>query len=592
MCFQFVVQQNDYHLPSLTVRETLLFHAKLRLDETQPDFKETVVNAREAFHNERVRQVLQMLGLTRCRHVCVGNAEKKGISGGEKRRLSVGVQLLSDPSICLLDEPTTGLDAFTARHVVMTLKRLATGQTGQNDEDEDLQLSPVSVTPMGNTHMQRPRTVVFSIHQPRYDVFALFDEVVLMSRGHVMWTGDTVSMLQHFAHLDFVCPSLTNPADFILDISSIDMRTVDDEQRTRNRWQLLVAAFVSRISDAVSMESSSIPTSLPTEPNTPTKQLQLSTTNEIDIADVSIMQSPPDHTMPSNEKTLFTAFPLVLHRAWLNLFRQPELLTVRLTQTLFYALILCIYYAPAKNTQQSIQNRVGNLYEFTALTFVGMLNCIAIFPTERNVFYREYFDGFYSSWCFIAVYFSLAAPLSAIASAVFSVLMACAVGLQPTFLAFLQFTYITWTFLMTGEALGVLFCTLFDEIGFSVNVVSVVISFFGVMAGFISPTMDQGLIYFSYLSPMRWGAFLLMHISFENESFRCDKSAVSGGGGSVPCLSTGEEVLQLYNFGSQENFKQGRYGESFHYYMSAIVMLIFVIIAVASTRIRAWRLSH
>ena len=69
--------------------------------------------------------MLSTLDLHACAHTRVGDAELKGISGGEKRRLSLGVQLLADPAVCLLDEPTTGLDAFTARHVVQTLQQLA-----------------------------------------------------------------------------------------------------------------------------------------------------------------------------------------------------------------------------------------------------------------------------------------------------------------------------------------------------------------------------------------------------------------------------------------------------------------------------------
>jgi ATP-binding cassette subfamily G (WHITE) protein 8 (sterolin 2) len=101
--------------------------------------------------------------------------------------------------VCLLDEPTTGLDAFTARHVVETLQDLA-----------------------HKTH----RTVVMSIHQPRYDVFALIDDVILLSRGRQIWSGPSRRMLDHFETTGHPCPSLTNPADFILDISSIDVSGV------------------------------------------------------------------------------------------------------------------------------------------------------------------------------------------------------------------------------------------------------------------------------------------------------------------------------------------------------------------------------
>ena len=109
------MQQFDFHLPSLTVKETLLFHANLRLPLGTELLK----------RQQRVQQVLSTLDLHQCAHTRVGDAELKGTSGGEKRRLSLGVQLLADPAVCLLDEPTTGLDAFTDRHVVQTLQQLA-----------------------------------------------------------------------------------------------------------------------------------------------------------------------------------------------------------------------------------------------------------------------------------------------------------------------------------------------------------------------------------------------------------------------------------------------------------------------------------
>lgn len=92
------VQQFDFHMPSLTVEETLLFHAHMRLS------RETTAQQRRA----AVMKVVTQLGLQQCFTTRVGGDEIKGISGGEKRRLSVGVQLLADPPVCLLDEPTTG----------------------------------------------------------------------------------------------------------------------------------------------------------------------------------------------------------------------------------------------------------------------------------------------------------------------------------------------------------------------------------------------------------------------------------------------------------------------------------------------------
>lgn len=129
------VRQDDFLLPFLTVRETLSFAAALRLPKT--------VSA--ATRNAIVEQTMFELGLTDAADVVVGGPFRKGISGGEKRRLSIGCTLVQMPSVLVLDEPTTGLDSFTAFQILETLKKLA----------------------------QRGRTVIVTLHGPRSDAFPL-----------------------------------------------------------------------------------------------------------------------------------------------------------------------------------------------------------------------------------------------------------------------------------------------------------------------------------------------------------------------------------------------------------------------------------
>lgn len=392
------VQQADFHLPLLTVRETLEFHANLRLPQS--------ILKEEKLH--RVRNVAQLLGLTQCLDIRVGSEELKGISGGEKRRLSVGVQLLLDPSVCLLDEVTTGLDSFTARHVVETLK---------------------SITSLN-------RTVVLSIHQPRYDVFSLIDNVILLSRGRLVWTGTSKAMLKHFANLNFPCPDLCNPADFILDLSSIDFRSSDRELKSRDRLNLLVNA-------APSMDL---------ESPTPCSESLYATNNNIlqQSAKIEhISESNPEH-MKIKQVPLYLSLPLILERSYINQRRQPILITTRISQALFYALILSAFYAPVGDNQNSIQNRIGNLYGVTSLTFIGMLNCIAVFPVERDVFYREYLDGGFSETAFWITYYIFALPFLIISGALVSVLMTYAIGLQPTGEAFILFLFVSFCFMFCG----------------------------------------------------------------------------------------------------------------------------------------------
>ena len=177
-------------------------------------------------------------------------------------------------------------------------------------------------------------------------------------------------------------------------------------------------------------------------------------------------------------KPLYFTLPLLLHRSLLNISRQPPIALNRISQGTFYALILACFYAPLKQNQNSIQDRVGILYELTALCFIGMLSCIAIFPSERNVFYREYVDGDYSALAFFLAYFIICIPFLIVTSVIISALVTFAVGVQPTGLALAIFTGVVFCFIFVGECIGVIFCSIFMHIGFSVNIISVVISIF------------------------------------------------------------------------------------------------------------------
>ncbi|KAK5253361.1 hypothetical protein LTR40_011136, partial [Exophiala xenobiotica] len=179
----YVPQDDSGLLSSLTVRETLHFAARLRLPSFMTHEQKT----------QRAERVLLQLGLKDCANTLIGNDLVKGISGGEKRRVSIGIQILTDPRVLLLDEPTSGLDAFTAFSIIEVLKGLA---------DEG-------------------RTIIFSIHQPRSDMFKQFGGVLLLAKGgDVVYAGKVVDMLPHFAQLGHSCPESANPADFALDLVS------------------------------------------------------------------------------------------------------------------------------------------------------------------------------------------------------------------------------------------------------------------------------------------------------------------------------------------------------------------------------------
>ena len=164
-----------------------------------------------------MEEVILELGLKECADTRVGDGFKKGgCSGGERRRVSIGVQMLRNPSILFLDEPTTGLDATSAFHLVKTLKHLA--NTG--------------------------RTIITTIHQPRSDIFFLFDNLTLLSRGDVAYAGPTSDCLSWF---DGLMPGElkphVNPADYLIDIVAVDSRTNEAEEESRARVNRLLVGW-------------------------------------------------------------------------------------------------------------------------------------------------------------------------------------------------------------------------------------------------------------------------------------------------------------------------------------------------------------
>lgn len=143
---------------------------------------------------QKVIDVEKQLGIYHIRDQLIGSEEGKGrgISGGEKRRVGIACELVTSPSILFLDEPTSGLDAFNAFNVIECLVNLA---------------------------KQYNRTIVFTIHQPRSNIVALFDQLILLAKGHTVYSGPFSSCQNYFDSIGYACPPGFNIADYLVDLT-------------------------------------------------------------------------------------------------------------------------------------------------------------------------------------------------------------------------------------------------------------------------------------------------------------------------------------------------------------------------------------
>ncbi|CAN1256250.1 ABC transporter G family member 15 [Linum perenne] len=172
----YVTQQDEF-LGTLTVKETLYFGARLRLPELNKDELDEVIE-----------DTMVKMGLEECADTTIGNWHLRGISGGERRRLSIGVEILAQPQVLCLDEPTTGLDSAASFFVVQALRNIA----------------------------RDGKVVICSIHQATNEVFRLFDDLLLISSGETVYFGETHLAVKFFADCGFPCPIRRNPPDHFL----------------------------------------------------------------------------------------------------------------------------------------------------------------------------------------------------------------------------------------------------------------------------------------------------------------------------------------------------------------------------------------
>ncbi|CAK9145081.1 unnamed protein product [Ilex paraguariensis] len=184
------VTQDDVLFPQLTVEETMVFAAFLRLPSSM---------SRRQKH-ERVEMIVKELGLERCRHTRIGGAFVKGISGGERKRTSIGYEILVDPSLLLLDEPTSGLDSTSATKLLQILQGVAKVEN--------------------SVRITAGRTIITTIHQPSSRMFHMFDKVLLISEGYPVYCGKARESIVYFSSLRFSPEIAMNPAEFLLDLAT------------------------------------------------------------------------------------------------------------------------------------------------------------------------------------------------------------------------------------------------------------------------------------------------------------------------------------------------------------------------------------
>ncbi|KAK9141567.1 hypothetical protein Syun_010967 [Stephania yunnanensis] len=355
-------EQNDVHSPCLTVHESILYSAWLRLpshvdSKTQKDF---------------VEEVMELVELTSLREALVGLPGVDGLSTEQRKRLTIAVELVANPSIVFMDEPTSGLDARSAAIVMRTVRNIV--NTG--------------------------RTIVCTIHQPSTDIFESFDELLFMKRGgELIYAGPlgerSRRLVEYFEAIEGVKKIKPgyNPAAWMLEATSpaeesrlgIDFAEVYRRSRLYQRNKQLV----ERLS----------------KPSIDAKEL----------------------SFPSKyARTFLDQFSSCLWKQNLSYWRNPQYTAVRFFYTVIISLMfgsICWKFGSKRERQQDISNAMGSMY--AAVLFLGVTNGGAVQPVvsiERAVSYRERAAGMYSALPFAFAQVVIELPYVFVQSLIYSTL--------------------------------------------------------------------------------------------------------------------------------------------------------------------------
>uniref|UniRef100_A0A672L714 Broad substrate specificity ATP-binding cassette transporter ABCG2 n=1 Tax=Sinocyclocheilus grahami TaxID=75366 RepID=A0A672L714_SINGR len=463
-CLSGYVVQDDIVMGTLTVRENFSFSAALRLSsQISPREKEA-----------RVNHLISELGLNKVADAKVGTQLIRGISSGERKRTSIGMELIIDPSVLFLDEPTSGLDASTAHSVLLLLKRMA----GQG------------------------RTVIMSIHQPRYSIYRLFDSLTLLANGKQVYHGPTQDALDYFSNIGYACEAHNNPADFFLDVingssAAVNMTKIQNNGDYELYFEFEVAAVSQQCIEDQLVEkykNCSYARGIKAE----LERITWAKDNNI---------RAKCHTVTYNS-SFFHQLRWVLWRTFWNLMLNPQTSVAQLAVTTLMAAIVGAIFYGVKDDQSGIQNRFGVLFFITTNQCFSTLSAAELFITERKLFIHEYTSGYYR----VSVYF-LSKILSDIITqrTIPTILFTCVVyfmiGLKPTAAAF--FIFMLTVILVACAAASMTMAISADQSVVAVANIFMTISFIFMMifSGLLvnlKSTMDW-LSWLKYLSIPRYG---------------------------------------------------------------------------------------
>ena len=463
------VLQQDVLLSSATVKESVATSALLKLPMSLTK-KDKI---------ERVNRILEELNLTDCQNTLIGNELLgiKGVSGGQKRRVSIGIELVKDPIAIFLDEPSSGLDSEMAVSLVENLVEMC----------------------------RNNRTVVLTIHQPNSLITSKFDDFMLLADGKVVYFGAWEDAVSFFSEVGLHCPQFMNPTDFFIhalnDKSKIDV--LADHQKVKDAAKIDIELGEKDVQKLTESEK------------------------EDDGKDESERPQVP----------MWYQAKILAGRHIRSYLRNPAMLVSETAQYLFMGLFVGLMYLQlSNNISTGVQDRLASIwFGMAVLSFTPSYTAVTVWDSDRVLLRRESGQGMYTvaSWYIAKSMVSI--PLQIIQTLLFGFVAYFMVGYKITFTNVLIYLAGYALFQITSESIGVICAAVTTTSTYAVLVLTFTLLILLSFSGFLVSDVP---VYFRWVTKISYltYAFAAIGISqFDSTTFVCDvQTPECQQGSSVP----------------------------------------------------------
>ncbi|KAL3851111.1 hypothetical protein ACJIZ3_012993 [Penstemon smallii] len=465
------VTQDDVLFPQLTVEETLVFAAFLRLPSRMSKNQKY----------DRVELIIKELGLERCRHTRIGGPFVKGISGGERKRTSIGHEILVDPSLLLLDEPTSGLDSTSANKLLQILQGLA----------------------------KAGRTIISTIHQPSSRMFYMFDKVLLISEGSPVYCGKARESMDYFASLRFIPELAMNPAEFLLDLATGQVNDISVPEE-------LLASRGSSEYEKVVIRYLQNKYKIELEPKEKAENHQTPKVSErLQIA----IQVKKDWTLTWWEQ-FRVLFKRTFKERWRDYFDH-----LRLIQAFGVAVLLGLLWWKSNCTNEAhLRDQIGLLFYICIFwTSSSIFGAVYVFPFEKLYLVKERKADMYR----MSVYYVCSTLCDMVAHVLYPTSFMCILYFMVGFKRTAECFFLTLSAIVliavTSQGAGELFGAAVMSIKRAGMIASLILMLFLLTGGYYVQHIPIFMQWLKYVSFMYYGFRLLVKVQYSGDQlYECE----------------------------------------------------------------------